>query len=263
MQNLRNFSLFRNFSLLKTFSRGCKTPGEAAKELNITSEAEPAAVAEFVDDDDEQEELRAFYESKRNKSRLLSQHRNVVLERKPYRGAESWVHNSLRYKRTMIGRYGIAGSGEDPRICFPTTEELAEKEEYNRVAYPDTIQQMRKRIEDEKRWKREKIQKREDEIALKLSKLEKWSTEFRNRVAKAEAEAQAAKDRRERLVEEVRRHFGFKLDARDERFKELLAQKEKEDKKKQKEARKKAREEKVIAKLLAKGETDTSGEKTT
>jgi hypothetical protein len=38
------------------------------------------------------------------------------------------------------------------------------------------------------------------------------------------------------MVEEVRRHFGFKLDTRDERFKEMLEQKEKEYKKKQKKA---------------------------
>jgi len=51
------------------------------------------------------------------------------------------------------------------------------------------------------------------------------------------------------LVEEVRRHFGFKIDPRDERFKELLEQKEKEERKKAKEAKKKARQERITAKL--------------
>ncbi|KAI5630956.1 growth arrest and DNA-damage-inducible proteins-interacting protein 1 domain-containing protein [Phthorimaea operculella] len=45
-----------------------------------------------------------------------------------------------------------------------------------------------------------------------------------------ESEAKAAKEKKERLVEEVRRHFGFKLDPRDERFQEMLAR-EKEQKK--------------------------------
>lgn len=51
------------------------------------------------------------------------------------------------------------------------------------------------------------------------------------------------------MVEEVRRHFGFKIDPRDERFKELLEQKEKEERKKAKEAKKKARQERITLKL--------------
>jgi len=47
----------------------------------------------------------------------------------------------------------------------------------------------------------------------------------------------------------VRRHFGFKIDPRDERFKELLEQKEKEERKKAKEAKKKARQERITTKL--------------
>lgn len=47
----------------------------------------------------------------------------------------------------------------------------------------------------------------------------------------------------------MRRHFGFKIDPRDERFKELLEQKEKEERKKVKEAKKKARQELVMARL--------------
>lgn len=60
--------------------------------------------------------------------------------------------------------------------------------------------------------------------------------------------------RKERLIEEVRRHFGYKVDPKDDRFKEMLEKKEKEEKKAMKEARKKAREEKVVKKLLSKGE---------
>ncbi|PZC70377.1 hypothetical protein B5X24_HaOG217180, partial [Helicoverpa armigera] len=55
--------------------------------------------------------------------------------------------------------------------------------------------------------------------------------------------------KKERLVEEVRRHFGFKLDPRDERFQEMLAKREKEQKKLEKQARKEAKEKVMIAKL--------------
>lgn len=63
--------------------------------------------------------------------------------------------------------------------------------------------------------------------------------------------------RKERLIEEVKRHFGYNVDPKDDRFKELLEKKEKEEKKAMKEARKKAREEKIVNKLLSKGEPES------
>lgn len=64
------------------------------------------------------------------------------------------------------------------------------------------------------------------------------------RIAKKEAVLLAAKERKERLVEEVRQHFGFKISPQDERFKTMLQQKEREEKKKKKEAKKKIKLEK-------------------
>lgn len=52
---------------------------------------------------------------------------------------------------------------------------------------------------------------------------------------------------KERLVEEVRKHFNFKISPHDERFKTMLAQKEKEEKKKKKEAKKKAKQDKLMS----------------
>lgn len=63
------------------------------------------------------------------------------------------------------------------------------------------------------------------------------------------AEVEAAKAKKARLVEEVRRHFGFKIDPRDDRFKELLEEKEKEERKKAKDAKKKARQQLVMTRL--------------
>lgn len=59
-------------------------------------------------------------------------------------------------------------------------------------------------------------------------------------------------ERKEKLIEEVRRHFGYTLDPRDEKFKEMLEKKEKEQKKAMKEARKKAKEEQIVTRILAK-----------
>lgn len=101
--------------------------------------------------------------------------------------------------------------------------------------------------------KQDVIIKREEDVAKKLDKLEHWMNELNARIAKKEADARAARERKERLVEEVRRHFGYTVDVKDEKFKEMLAQKEKEDKKAQKEARKKQKEMKMLEKLINKG----------
>lgn len=76
-------------------------------------------------------------------------------------------------------------------------------------------------------------------------KMDEWTAQLNAKIAKKEAELEAARLRKERLVEEVRRHFGFKISPHDDRFKEMLVQKEKEEKKKKKEAKKQAQLEKI------------------
>lgn len=176
------------------------------------------------------------------------QHYNILHGKVPYEEPIIEAHNSLKYKRRTYAKYGEA-SGIDPRICFYTKNELKYQQEYDKVAYPHTLEEMIKINETEKREKLYAIIAREEKIAKNLEKLEQWKTDLRNRVAKKESDARAAKERKERLVEEVRRQFGFTVDPRDERFKELLEQKEKEDKKMQKEAKRKAKEEKLMQKL--------------
>jgi ABC-type microcin C transport system permease subunit YejB len=129
-----------------------------------------------------------------------------------------------------------------------------------KVAFPHTLAEMMQANEVDKAAKAAKIQTREDDIAKKMAKLDQWVTELHAKKTKKEAEAKAAKDRKDRLVEEVRRHFGFKLDIRDERFKEMLDQKEREDRKKQKEAKRQVKEAKMIEKLSARTAASEQGE---
>lgn len=75
--------------------------------------------------------------------------------------------------------------------------------------------------------------------------MKKWTTDLETKIAKKEAALEAARLRKERLVEEIRRHFGFKISPNDEKFKEMLAQKEKEERKKKKETKKQARLDKL------------------
>ncbi|KRT79104.1 hypothetical protein AMK59_6699, partial [Oryctes borbonicus] len=212
------------------------------KVLDIEKLEQEASTVDVIDSEAaaREEEL----ERKRNKSRLYEDHRNFLHGKPPHTESMHPSHDTLKYKRKLYGRYG-AVSGVDARLCWPTREELADVIEYERVEYPHTIPEM---IEIAKKTRTEnqaKILKREEEISNKMLKLDIWIKELNSRIAKKEGEALEAKQRKEKLIEEVRRHFGYTVDPRDDRFKEMLQKKEKEQKKAMKEARKKAKEEQV------------------
>lgn len=207
---------------------------------------ETSAATDEHDDDAAKKEEEI--ERNRNKSRLNPQHRSLLHGKMPYSEPMAWFHETVKYKRKMYGRYGHA-SGVVPGIMWPTREELEEIKEYESVAYPYTIQELMTRVEEKKKEEQELLKAREEDLLKKYAKLEQWKNDVMDNAAKKLATMEAAKAKKDRLVEEVRRHFGFKIDPRDERFKELLEQKEKEERKKAKEAKKKARQERITAKL--------------
>lgn len=90
-------------------------------------------------------------------------------------------------------------------ICFPTESELKEVDEYNKVAFPLTIQEMITKNNVAKKERNDKVMKRETDIAKNLEKLEQWKTDIENKKSKKMSEAKAAKERKDRIVEEVRR----------------------------------------------------------
>ncbi|KFB37571.1 AGAP011345-PA-like protein [Anopheles sinensis] len=242
------------FTLIRSLTVGSVRAAKKAEQLESeASAAEEDVPVTFVDDDAESAEDReARLGAIRNKSRLLPQHRNMLHDTLPYEESQSWIHETVKYKRMMLGRYGLEGSRVDPRICFPTKKEVYEKAEYERVAFPFSLKQMMDANAAARKAKKAAVEAREVEIARKLEKLDQWTADLNARMEKKEAEARAAKERKDRLVEEVRRHFGFKVDPRDERFQEMLTQKEREDRKKVKEAKRKEKEEKMMEKLQKK-----------
>lgn len=213
---------------------------------------------------DEEEDIQAKEEEierKRNKSRLNPQHRNLLHGKVPYAEPMEWYHETVKYKRKMYGRYGQV-SGVLPGIMWPTKEDLEEIKEYERVAHPDTIEEMVRKAKHAKLKEEEAIKEREEQLMKKYAKLEEIKAHVRNNAAKKLAAAEAAKAKKERLVEEVRRHFGFKLDPRDDRFKEMLEQKEKEERKLAKEAKKKARYQLALSRLQADTQMKVEGTET-
>lgn len=157
-------------------------------------------------------------------------------------------HHTIKYNKKMYGMYGKA-SGVNPAMCWPTKAEIQDIKEYEKIAFPDTIKVVMEKAALRRQEVEEHRQKRQEDIVKKNAKLDQWMKELREKVAKKEAEATAAKARKDRLVEEVRRHFGFKIDPKDDRFKEMLEQKERAEKKALKEAKRKIKEANFMAKL--------------
>ncbi|XP_012524969.1 growth arrest and DNA damage-inducible proteins-interacting protein 1 [Monomorium pharaonis] len=208
-------------------------------EIDVAAAADEKPI--YPDDPQAQEEL----DRKRNKSRLNSSHRNMLMGVRPYDQPIEWFHHTVRYKQRMLGRYGLKANNEPVGFAWPTPKEIKDTRDYERIAFPLSLKERWQKLEEAKRLKAEKIQAREAEIAEKLAKMDQWTAELNTKIAKKEAELEAARLRKERMVTEIRKHFGFKISPDDEKFKAMLAQKEKEEKKKKKEAKKQAQLEKL------------------
>ena len=64
---------------------------------------------EEIDPEMRQKEIKIL----RNKSRLLASHRNMLNCKVPYANSESWVHETLKYKRKLYAIHG-SESNVDP-----------------------------------------------------------------------------------------------------------------------------------------------------
>lgn len=210
------------------------------------------SVSELLNDEEDVEAREKEIERMRNKSRLNKTHRSF-LKQQPKPIEEYKWDQTVYFNRKQFGRYGYA-SGVDPRLCFYTPDEVADKREYERVAYPYTIPEMVESVKMEKAEKQAIIIAREKKISQNFTKLDKWMEDLNARIAKKEEEARMAKEKRERLLEEIRQEFGFKIDFRDPRFKALMEKKELEQKKAKKMEKKKKREEQLMEKLKEQAE---------
>lgn len=98
-------------------------------------------------------------EKKRNKSRLSVHHRNILNGIPPYSEANDWFHNTVKYRRKLMGKYG-SQSGVNPGIMWPTKNELEDMREYERIAYPYTIQEVVSKRFQEKQAREARIRER-------------------------------------------------------------------------------------------------------
>ena len=190
-------------------------------------------------------------ESKRNKSRLNSQHQNLIHGKIPYEESMADSHITFKYKKMMFGRYGKASS-IDPGTLWPTKSEINETIEYENIAYPFSFKQL---VDKQKQIREEEenhINERQQKIIKNLEKLNTWKKEITMRSEKKLADIAKAKAKKDALIEEVRRHFGYNVDQKDEKFKEMLLMKERAQKKKLKEEKSKIKQDRLISELMKK-----------
>jgi len=192
--------------------------------------------------------------AKRNKSRLLPYHQRLVNGELPHPEPMFWTHHTLMYKRRMYGRYGEK-SGVNPGLIWPTRKELRKMIDFESVYNPFTIQEMVRKKKEVRAAEQAEFIKEEEEIDARMKLLDKYKIELKQKQETKEREILQAKLRREKLMDEVRSHFGYTVDPKDERFQELLAKKEKEQRKAVKEAKKLEKQQRQLEKMEGVEET--------
>jgi hypothetical protein len=71
-----------------------------------------------------------------------------------------WYHDSVWYRKRMLGRYGIEAVGFTPAIAWPTMEEVEDAKYVERLLYPQSISETLNGIKEKKIADAIKIQKR-------------------------------------------------------------------------------------------------------
>lgn len=115
-----------------------------------------------------------------------------MFDKKPFEDIQYAYQGTVKYNRRLFGRYGFE-SGVNPSICWPTKQELADVKEYEQVAFPRTVLEMAEIERTKRQEKEERILKRQKEIVERVGKLDGWVKDMKERIAKKEKEANAAK----------------------------------------------------------------------
>ncbi|XP_013780419.1 growth arrest and DNA damage-inducible proteins-interacting protein 1-like [Limulus polyphemus] len=191
-------------------------------------------------------EIKSELDLKRDKSRLPSRIKQMYIQKEMPILYEDY-HYSVRNLRKYYAAFG-SSSGLNPGIMWPTKAELKDILEHDSVFHP-SLQDMLSKVRHQREKEEREKKLREQEIKNNIAKLDALKKDFYQKQAKKAADAQGQKEKKERMIEEVRQFLGYDIDPKDPKFKEMLEKKEKEEKKAEKEARKKEKQDKMLAKL--------------
>ncbi|KAH8025513.1 hypothetical protein HPB51_009453 [Rhipicephalus microplus] len=197
-------------------------------------------------------------DKKRDVSRIVPRKysRGVKLE---YTFPEFEYEYRISYMRKDYAKFGRA-TGINPGLMWPSKEELRDLVHIEKKFYP-TLQELWDQDRAKHKAETEERRQREEEIEKNMAKLADARIAMLERDVKKKAKAEEERRNREQMILEVREYIGYNVEPSDPKFKEVMAMKEEERKQAAKEARKKAKQEKMLAKLMAVGATDSTEDK--
>lgn len=243
---MRDKLLVRQLVALKTSERtlfgfGKKTKKESEEESKqlIPShvlEEEPIVMSE--------EEVMKM----RDKSRLPSHIKSEITLKDIPKMRYLWQFRHA-VVRKRYATYGKA-SGLKPGVMWPSKEELQYIKAYEQTFHRPFYEMVSKAkaIQDERE---DSHQKRRQLIEDNLKQLPKWKKEFWDKYKKMNDDIEAEKQKKEKLIQEVREFVGYDLDPKDPRFEEALVKKDEENKRLSKAARKQERQKQTLERLQA------------
>ncbi|KAK1123409.1 hypothetical protein K0M31_008118 [Melipona bicolor] len=170
-------------------------------------------------------------EKKRNKSRLTKAHRNILLGQKPYEESQDWYHDTVKYKRRTLGRYGMKALGVPAGLAWPTLEEVEDMKEYESLAHPLNIQERLREIKKMKKIEEEAILARQAEIDKKMATMQELINKVHAKIAEKQEAELEAKKKKERRIEEIRRQLIAEGTMSKDKLAEAMSKAEKDEKK--------------------------------
>ncbi|XP_001345133.5 large ribosomal subunit protein mL64 isoform X1 [Danio rerio] len=146
-----------------------------------------------------------------------------------------------KFERRLFGRYGRA-SGVNPVKLWPSAARLEELMAEEREWHPP-VEQMLQNIAERQMEKEKRRIEREKTIAESMAKMPKLIADWKKQKREAKQKANEEKQKQVRLLAMARERFGFAVDPRSVKFKEMVAEIEKEEKKQRKLLKRQKKEE--------------------
>merc|ERR1719220_1790276 len=198
---------------------------------DVEEDADEAEEKEYLRSLEEKErEARAEYiEERRNKSRLSASHLQIVKGEMPYVGSIFHYHAghvSKEHKRSQMSKYGKKQTGVEPGQCWPTQHEVQLAREWEQLYQEKPLKQMideaRQSVEDAHQSKLE----REKEVLKNLEQMDRQVKQWKDRMGAKTRMLDAEKERREKVLEELRLEFGYVINPEDNYMKGRIAERE-------------------------------------
>lgn len=236
LRNL-NHRATRHLAILRSSSDIAKTP---------TTDQLPDSVPTNIDDlsDEDAEWIKRdcsrMYRADRFKMRHVDRMPDMHFD----------YQTKRKYQRSLYAKYGRA-SGVDPGIQWPTVEEMRRQIADEELLQFPTLQESWQTLREKRAAEADVKRRREAVVTANMKEMQREIAQYRERLAATEHAAQSSHRERQALLDEAREILGYDVDPRDERFQQLIEEKQAAEKKEQRALRRKDKEAKLQAALTS------------